>query len=71
MTFNSRRNEFQADNYACKLGFAKELASGLIKISIENLIDFSPDPLFSMYHYSHPPLTERLEALTKLEKKEH
>lgn len=22
-----------------------------------------PDPLYSMYHYSHPPLLERLRAI--------
>lgn len=24
-----------------------------------------PDPLYSMYHYSHPPLLERLRAIDK------
>ena len=34
MTFNSRTNEFAADQYAVSLGMGKPLASGLIKISI-------------------------------------
>lgn len=34
MTFNSRTNEFAADAYAVKLGMGKDLAGGLIKISI-------------------------------------
>ena len=34
MTFNSRTNEFAADAFAASLGMGKELASGLIKISI-------------------------------------
>jgi len=34
MTFNSRTNEFAADRYAVSLHMGKELASGLIKISV-------------------------------------
>ena len=34
MNFNSRRNEFQADNFACSMGMGADLAEGLIKISI-------------------------------------
>ena len=34
MNVNSRANEFAADRYAVNLGYGKELASGLIKISI-------------------------------------
>ena len=30
----------------------------------ENLGNMVPDPLYSMYHFSHPPLVERLRALT-------
>lgn len=63
MTFNSRMNEFAADAFAVGLGMGKELGSGLIKISIENLSNMVPDPLYSMYHYSHPPLQERLNAI--------
>jgi STE24 endopeptidase len=63
MNFNSRRNEFAADKYGKDLGMAKELASGLIKISIENLGNMVPDPLYSAYHFSHPPVVERLAAL--------
>lgn len=63
MTFNSRRNEFAADEFAVDLGRGKALGQGLIKISIENLSNFVPDPLYSLYHYSHPPLMERLQAI--------
>lgn len=34
MTFNSRTNEFAADAYAVTLGMGKDLAGGLIKISV-------------------------------------
>lgn len=66
---NSRRNEFAADQYGAKLGYAKQLASGLIKLQIENKGNMVPDRLYSIYHFSHPPLVERLEPLEKAGKK--
>ncbi|KAJ1915401.1 zinc metalloprotease [Mycoemilia scoparia] len=59
----SRRNEFQADAYAKKLGYGKKLESALIKIQIKNKGNMNPDPLYSAYHYSHPSLVERLRAI--------
>jgi STE24 endopeptidase len=69
MNFNSRANEFAADRYAAKLGMGEDLCKGLIKISIENLGNMVPDPWYSMYHFSHPPLVERLRAINPEGKK--
>lgn len=67
---NSRYNEFMADRYAqIKFNYGKELQSGLIKISIENLGNLAPDWLYSLYHHSHPTLVERLTALDHEDKK--
>lgn len=63
VNLNSRRNEFAADQYGKSLGYARELASGLIKLQIENMGNMVPDPLYSVYHFSHPPLVERLKPL--------
>ncbi|CAM9476427.1 unnamed protein product [Chrysoparadoxa australica] len=63
MTLLSRHNEFSADAFAKKLGFAAELKRALTKLQVENLSVMDPDPLYSAYHYSHPPLVERLGAL--------
>ncbi|KAJ1881269.1 CAAX prenyl protease 1, partial [Kickxella alabastrina] len=46
-----------------KLGYGEQLASGLIKLQIENKSVMNPDPLYSAYHFSHPPLVERLNAI--------
>ena len=48
------------------------LASGLVKITIENLgaSTMLPDPYYSMYHFSHPPLVERLKAINNYTQKE-
>ena len=35
----------------------------------ENLSAMNTDPWYSAYHYSHPPLVERLQALDDVEKK--
>jgi len=59
----SRKHEFEADNYASYYNYTKELKSGLIKLHTENKSPLDPDKLYAIYHYSHPPLLERLEAL--------
>lgn len=76
LTAWSRKFEYQADEYAAE-GLKKTenpersgegtdpeaLATGLITIHKKNLSNLTPHPLYSFYHYSHPTLKERLEAL--------
>lgn len=67
----SRLHEYQADAYAKKLGYTKDLCHALINLQVKNLSTMNVDPLYSSYHYSHPTLPERLEALDyATEKKE-
>ncbi|MEQ2195920.1 hypothetical protein XENOCAPTIV_020388, partial [Xenoophorus captivus] len=63
LTVLSRRFEFQADAFARGMGKASQLYSALIKLNKDNLGFPVADWLFSMWHYSHPPLLERLRAL--------
>jgi len=70
MTSLSRTFEFQADSFAAKMGRSEPLCSGLMRIHVENRGDLNPDPWYSWYHFTHPPLVERLRALNALEKKE-
>ncbi|XP_057435703.1 CAAX prenyl protease 1 homolog [Lotus japonicus] len=65
----SRSFEFQADAFAKNLGYAAELRLGLVRLQEENLSAMNTDPWYSAYHYSHPPLVERLEAIDKSDKK--
>ncbi|WOL06287.1 CAAX prenyl protease [Canna indica] len=65
----SRTFEFQADAFAKKLGYAKSLQAGLIKLQEENLSAMNTDPWYSAYHYSHPPLVERLAAIEEPDSK--
>lgn len=63
MTYRSRYQEFQADEYAKKNDFGGILKSSLIKIHAQNSGNVYPDPLYSAINFSHPPLLERLKAL--------
>lgn len=67
LTVFSRHCEFAADKFSVDLGMSQELQSGLCKIHLENLGAMCPDWLYSTYHYSHPPLVERLSAMMALD----
>jgi len=69
LTVHSRHCEFAADKFSFDLDMSQDLQSGLCKIHLENLGAMCPDSLYSMYHYSHPPLVERLSAMMSLDKK--
>ena len=68
LTVNTRTAEFAADRFSIGLGM-RGLQSGLTKIHIENLGSMKADWMYSAYHYSHPPLVERLVAMAEEEKK--
>lgn len=60
----SRRHEYAADRFAAAaVASPRPLAGALIKLSRDNLANLSPHPWYSFYHYSHPTLVERLQAL--------
>ncbi|GAO04899.1 M48 family metallopeptidase [Anaeromyxobacter sp. PSR-1] len=60
----SRRHEYEADRYAIALARAPDaLASALVRLNGENLSNLHPHPWYSAWHYSHPTLVERLEAI--------
>ncbi len=59
----SRSNEFQADAFAEKIANKNDLITGLIKLSCENASVLYPDSLYVAVYYSHPTLSERIQAL--------
>ena len=65
----SRKAEYRADEQAAKEGYGDDLVSGLKKLSRENLSDLSPSPLLVKLEYSHPTLSQRIDALEKLREK--
>lgn len=59
----SRRNEYAADRYALQYYDSKILAGALKKLSVKNLSNMTPHPAYVFFHYSHPPLLERIKRL--------
>lgn len=59
----SRKNEYEADRFV-KDNFRSDiLADALKKLSVKNLSNMMPHPVYVFFHYSHPPLLSRLEKL--------
>ena len=65
MNINSRKNEFEADEYAKTTYNGEALQLALKKLSVDSLSNLYPHPFYTFMHYSHPPLLKRLEALNK------
>ena len=63
MSLYSRKNEFEADRYAKETYDGNALSAALKKLSVDSLSDLYPHPAYVFFHYSHPPLLQRLEAL--------
>ena len=59
----SRKNEFEADAYAKETFNGDDLSLALKKLSVDSLSNIYPHPLYVFFHYSHPPLIQRLRAL--------
>lgn len=63
-SWRSRCHEREADRYATELtGKPQDLASALIKLSVENLSNLFPHPLYAWFYYSHPQAVERVKNL--------
>lgn len=61
----SRKNEYEADAFAASTCDRSALASALKKLSMDNLSNLWPHRWYVFFHYSHPPLVQRLRALEK------
>ena len=61
----SRKNEYQADNFAKEYGLAEHLISGLKKLTAKNLSNLTPHPMYVKFYFSHPTLYQRIKALEK------
>lgn len=64
----SRTNEYAADAYAREVFKAEPLITALKKMSVDHLSNLTPDPTYVFFHYSHPPLLQRLRALASSSK---
>ncbi len=61
----SRRAEFQADDFAANYGLSEHLITALKKLSSHNMSNLTPHPWVVFTSYSHPPMLQRVQNLTK------
>lgn len=66
MNYFSRKFEFQADRYAGETFDSEPLIDSLKKLSRKNLSNLTPHRAYVFFHYSHPPLIQRIHALKKI-----
>ncbi|MCL1851202.1 MAG: M48 family metallopeptidase [Bacteroidetes bacterium] len=59
----SRKNEYQADNFTKEHGISQHLITALKKLSSHNMSNLTPHPWTVFLEYSHPPLYERIKNL--------
>lgn len=59
----SRKNEFAADKFAAIHDDPDHLVVALSKLSTDNLSNLNPHRAYVFFHYSHPPLLQRIKAL--------
>jgi len=65
MSMFSRKNEFEADEFAAQQSDAKHLIQALVNMYKENASTLTPDPLYSAFYDSHPPAPVRIAHLAK------
>ena len=63
MNMISRKNEYQADNFAANYDQSQYLISALKKLSVNNLTNLTPHPAYVFAYYSHPTLYQRILAI--------
>lgn len=63
MSLSFRSQLTYVDEFAQNLGYSEQLAKSLLKLQIQNLSTMDADWMYASYHYSHPILSERLQAL--------
>lgn len=61
----SRRDEFEADDFAVAQSSGADLASALIKLYEDNAATLTPDPVHSAFYDSHPPAAIRVARLKR------
>jgi STE24 endopeptidase len=66
----SRKFEYAADKFAADNGYGEALISGLKKLAKNSFACLTPHPVVVALTYSHPTISQRVEALEKCMKKQ-
>jgi STE24 endopeptidase len=68
MQIFSRKNEYEADRFAADtIEDPESMINALKKLSVHNLSNLTPHPLYVFLNYSHPPILQRIKAIRHLE----
>ena len=62
----SRKHEFEADAYAAKHSDRQSLITALVRMYKDNAVTLGSDPLYSLWHETHPPPIQRIARLKSL-----
>ncbi len=69
MNIISRKNEYVADQFASENYKGAHLQNALKNLSVNNLSNLTPHPLYVFFNYSHPTLLQRLKFIEKINTK--
>jgi STE24 endopeptidase len=61
----SRRHEYQADDFARRMVGAEPMISALVRLARDNASTLTPDPLYALVNFSHPPIPLRVSRLRR------
>lgn len=67
MNVFSRKNEYEADEYAVKTYGKQPLITALKKLTSDNLGNLTPHPWYVFVNYSHPSLIQRINAMNTIQ----
>ena len=66
----SRRAEYRADRFSAETTGKEPMTNALKVLAKENFSNLTPHPLVVMTSYSHPPISDRISAISSVEIKE-
>lgn len=61
--YMSKKYEYDADNYAATTTSPEAMASALERLGSHNLTNPTPHPAKVFFHYTHPPIKNRIDRL--------
>ena len=67
LQIRSRKNEYEADRFSVETTKDScSMVSALKKLSVHNLSNLLPHPMYVFLNYSHPPVLKRIEVIENL-----